>query len=130
MCISSFSTTFVWNIFHSKENWVRYVHKGIFVLTQSTQVFLSDFNENWIFWTEFRKIFKYKISWKSLQWERSCSMRTYGRTDTARLIVAFRNFANSPNTAVVIKRTVCNMSGEMQQSETNSDRIRLWKVPI
>jgi hypothetical protein len=31
MCISSFSTTFVWNIFHSKKNWVRYDTKCISV---------------------------------------------------------------------------------------------------
>jgi len=28
-----------------------------------------------------KKIFKCKISWKSVQWEPSCSMRTDGRTD-------------------------------------------------
>ena len=30
----------------------------------------------------FRKIPNYKISWKSVQWEPSCSMRTDGRTDS------------------------------------------------
>ena len=37
---------------------------------------------------------KYQISWKSVQWEPSCFMRKDGRTDM-KLIVAFRNFANS-----------------------------------
>jgi hypothetical protein len=54
-------------------------------------LFLSDFNENWIFSTEFRKIFKYQTPWKSVYWEPSCSMRT----DMAKPTVTFRNFANA-----------------------------------
>jgi hypothetical protein len=30
--------------------------------------FLSDFNKNLIFWTDFRKVLNYRISWKSVQW--------------------------------------------------------------
>jgi len=45
------------------------------------RLFLSDFNESWIFWTDFRQKLRHQISWKSVQWESSCSMRTDGRTD-------------------------------------------------
>jgi hypothetical protein len=56
-------------------------------------LFLSDFNEPWIFSTYFRKILKYQISWKSVQWEPSCSMRIDRQTYMMKLIVTFRNFA-------------------------------------
>jgi hypothetical protein len=59
-------------------------------------LFLSDFNETLIFATDFGKSSIDKISWNSVQWEPSCSMRTDGRTDMTKLIVAFRNFANAP----------------------------------
>jgi hypothetical protein len=39
----------------------------------------------------FWKILKFHISWKSVKWEPSYSMRTDGRTDMTKLIVAFRN---------------------------------------
>jgi len=44
-------------------------------------LFLSDFNDTWIFSTYFRNTLKYQISWKSVEWEPSCSMRTDGQTD-------------------------------------------------
>jgi hypothetical protein len=60
-------------------------------------LFLSDFNESWIFWKGFRKILEYKISWKSVKWEPSCSIRD-GRTDRDMMksIIAFRNLASAP----------------------------------
>ena len=63
-------------------------------------LFLSDFNDTWIFSTDFRKILTYQVPWKSVQWEQSCSMwadgRSDRRTDKTKLIVAFRNTANAP----------------------------------
>jgi len=54
---------------------------------------------------DFRKMLKYKISWKFFQWERSCSMRTDGRKDKAgrdmmKLILASRNFQEAPKTTL------------------------------
>ena len=95
MCVLVFVTTFVWNIFHFKKKWVRYDKNCILVLMQSTlTLFLSDFNETRICYTDFRKILKYKISWKAIQWEMSCSVQTDGWTDMTKLIVAFCNFMN------------------------------------
>ena len=63
-------------------------------------LFLWDFNDIWNFSIDVRKILKYHISGKFVQWEPSCSMRTDGRTDRQidmiKLTVAFRNFANAP----------------------------------
>ena len=52
-------------------------------------LFLSDFNETWVFSTDLWKKPKYKLSSKSIECEWSCSMRTDRRTDM-KLIVAFR----------------------------------------
>jgi len=63
---------------------------------------LLDFKTNLIFSTEYRKILKYQISSKSVQWEPSCFMwtdrQTERQTDTTKLTVAFPNFANAPET--------------------------------
>ena len=74
MCVLILSTTFVSNISHSKKNSARYYHK-------CTQVVMLHFYQTLIFPRDFRKILKYKISRKSLQWEPRCSMRAYGHTD-------------------------------------------------
>jgi hypothetical protein len=53
------------------------------------------------FSTDVRKVLRYQISWKPVYWEQSCSMRTDGRKDTTKLIVAFRNFVNAPEICVL-----------------------------
>jgi hypothetical protein len=49
--VLSFSTTFIWNIFHSKNNSATFVIKLLYV---KRVLFLSDFNKIWIFTTYFR----------------------------------------------------------------------------
>jgi hypothetical protein len=76
-----FSFSFVWNISHYNTNWARYDKKCYIDLHVNWPLFLSDFNENWIFSTAFRKILKYQISCKSVRWKPSYSMRIDGQTD-------------------------------------------------
>ena len=52
-------------------------------------LFLWQFNETWIFSTDYWKSLKYNTSRNSVQWETSCSMRMDGQTDMTKLIVAF-----------------------------------------
>jgi hypothetical protein len=58
-------------------------------------LFLPDFNEIWIFWTDFRKILKFheNTSFGS-RVVPGGRMNRWG--DTTKLIVAFRNFENAP----------------------------------
>jgi len=72
-CVSIFSTNFVWKIFHSKMNWARHDQKCIKALMQSTLYYCPI--------DSVRKILKYEISGKSVEWEPSCSTRTDGRMD-------------------------------------------------
>ena len=60
------------------------------------QLFLSDFNQTWIFVTDFQKILKYQTSWFSVHLELSCSMWTDGKTEMTTLRVAFHSFLNVP----------------------------------
>jgi len=54
MCVSIFSSTFVWNTSYSKKNGAR-CDKNCVVFSCKVPLFLSDLNESWIFGTDFRK---------------------------------------------------------------------------
>jgi hypothetical protein len=48
------------------------------------------------FLDRFLKILKYKISWKSVQWEPSCSVWMDRKTAITKLIVTFHNYVYTP----------------------------------
>jgi hypothetical protein len=113
MCVSIFSTNIVWNISHYKEKWARYDKKCRYTqrytdryterytdLHVNHSLLLSGFNETWIFWTDFQKLIKYEISWKSVPLEPSCSIRTDGQTYMTKLLVDLRNFAKAPSDTI------------------------------
>jgi hypothetical protein len=68
------------------------INIGYLGLHVKYSLFVSDFNENWIFSTDFLKIHKYQISWNPCSWSR---LVPFGLTDLRSLIVTFRKFANA-----------------------------------
>ena len=74
---------FVSNIFHSKKKWARYDQIYIYIYYSSCKVpfILILFKETLVFSTDFRKILKYHISWKSIMWKPSCSVGMEGQSD-------------------------------------------------
>jgi hypothetical protein len=70
------------DISHCKKKWERYGDKHTYIgLYLKYPLFLSNFIEMWNFATDVHKTPEYQISWKSVTWKQSCSMRTDGRTD-------------------------------------------------
>jgi hypothetical protein len=81
-------------------------------------LFLSYFKKAQIFSTVFRKILKYQISWKSVQWEPSCPKRTDGHEKKP--MVVFFNFVNASKTANYPSNSPNNIRHKTQQTVTQS----------
>ena len=137
-----FIYNFVWNISHPQKNQlgiVMNVHRSSYKVHVILVMFSSKLNYS----KHFQTILKYKISWKSVQWKPSCSMRTdrqtdrqTGRqtdwlTDMTKLIVTFRNFASAPEKdtrsisdilhACCLER--CTISGMVRNKHISTTRI-------
>ena len=99
-CVSWFSLQLPSEIFLILGPNERGIIVNVHRFSRKVPAFLSGFNETWIFSTYFRKLIKFQISWKSVQWELSCFMRTDRRTAMMKLTVAFPNSAISCISAV------------------------------
>ena len=69
---------------------------------------------------DFRKLLKYQISLKSVQWESSCFIRTDGRTDMRNIIVAFCNFGNAPKNHLMLYREIIAVCSEIHTEHINT----------
>ena len=90
MCVLIFSTTFAWNISHSKKKSTRYDRKIYIGLHVKYPLFLLDFNENLISSTNFEKSFNAKFH--ENPWNGN-HVVPYGKTGMTKLILGFRIFA-------------------------------------
>jgi hypothetical protein len=92
-CVLIFSTTFIWNISHSKKNWARYYHKRENVFKWSTR----HSSRIWIKLEFSRQIFeKYpNIKFHQNPSSESGVVPCDGRTDMTELTVAFPNFSKA-----------------------------------
>jgi hypothetical protein len=100
ICTLVLSTTFISSISHSKKNWARY-DKKVDWSSSKVPLFLSDFNETWIFFGIFSK------TTKQFHENPSGGSRVIscGRADVKKLIVTFQKCTNAPKnwTRVIIK---------------------------
>jgi len=93
-------------------------------------LFLAGFNETRNFSTDFRKILKNKISWKSIWWEPSCSMQTDRQADMMKLIVAFCNFANAPANSSLCTHSLflCRSLYAYIRTADGDPRVAKWQL--
>ena len=102
MCVSIFSTAFVWNIFHPNNNSARYRHKFMLIFMNSVrycQILIKLPFAQQIFEKKTRKCqisLKIRQMWAEfLRVDGQTDRRAERQTGMTQLIVAFRNFANA-----------------------------------
>ena len=79
-CFLIFFIMLVRNISHFKKEWARY-DKTIYWCSCKVQLLLTDFNETWIFSTNFQKSNQLPNFMITVYWKASWSMRRDGRTE-------------------------------------------------
>jgi hypothetical protein len=125
ICVLILSTTFVWNISHSKKHWARYDKKCV-LFCRYRPVILVLFKRNLNVLYRFWKYAQISNVTKILPVGIELFLAD-GRTDMKKLIVAFRNFANAPknglnwfvmwsNRGAAIHDKVCCISFEAVQN--------------
>ena len=95
MCFLILSTNFVWNISHSKKNWVKFDKKCILVFMYSVHYSCPILMKLEFSWHIFEKYSSAKFREISSSGSRVVPC---GRTDMTELIVTIRNFANARKT--------------------------------
>jgi len=73
------------------------------VLRVKCPIFLSNFNQIWIFSRYFQKSYQYQISRKSVKGSRYL---TCGQTDKTKLKDTFRDYANEPKNCLITRKYV------------------------
>ena len=72
MCVLIFSRTFSRTFFTLIRNERDVIINVFWTSFRLPRYYCQDFNETWIFSTDFQKVPKYQIPWISVQWELSC----------------------------------------------------------
>ena len=98
MCLSTFSTFFL-TFFFILRRTERDMIQNVYWSSCKRPSSLSDFKGTGIFWTVFRKLLKYQISWTSVG---GSQVVPRGQTDTTKWIVSFRSFVNAPKDFVFV----------------------------
>jgi len=100
MCVSIFSSTYVWSIFRSKKNWLRYNQNNKLVFMNSTCCYFDivmeiEFTWQFFFWKILIPYFMklHQVGAESFH----ADGQTYWWTDMMNLLDAFHYFANVPN---------------------------------